>query len=100
MNIVHANRATDDYTNQLLRAHMKQLRLMLVSMGQNAISHNCSRFSLLMELYTELYGPLGVAILVPKDTGQHVCDDETTTTCPLGFGTHTANFLPAGLTEQ
>ena len=93
LNIVHANRATDDYTNQLLRAHMKDLRPVLVSMGQNAISHNYSRFSLFMELYTEIYGPLDVVILVPKDTGDHARDEETAIMCPLDFGTYNANFF-------
>ena len=93
LNIVHANRATDDYTNQLLRAHMKDLRPVLVSMGQNAISHNYSRFSVFMELYTEIYGPLDVVILVPKDTGDHVRDRETAIMCPLNFGTYYANFF-------
>jgi hypothetical protein len=66
---------------------------MLVSMGQNAISHNYSRFSLSMELYTELYGPPDVVILISKDNGKNVRTADSAIMCPLDFGTYTAGFF-------
>jgi hypothetical protein len=82
----------DDIANQLLRAHMRGLRPLLISVGQNAFSHNWSRFSLFMQLYTRIYGPLDFVVLIPKVEVVNGRTGDTEFICPVDLGTYYAGF--------
>jgi hypothetical protein len=75
-----------------MRAHMRGLRLMLVSVGQNGFLSNWTRISLFMELYTKIYGPPNLVNLTPNigidnsRTGQAEC------ICLVNLGTYLAGF--------
>jgi hypothetical protein len=88
--VVRASRSMDDIFNQLLRAHMRGLRPLHLSIGQNAFSYNWSRLSLFMQLYTRIYGPLDFAVLTPKIEVVNGRIGDTEFICPVDLGTYYA----------